>query len=122
MIHVYWLHQLFQSLSQMIHKIDTYHLHNCYNKSNSQYSQKMDQVRRRYSDNSTSSEIHAVEKKFVPQYFAQTENQDACNSHQAYVVACMEKANRDGTNCNHAFTKWNACLAKDCGYTRAAAE
>lgn len=77
---------------------------------------------RRNSINSTSSTVSAEERKYTPQFLAKTEYKDACNSHQSFVEACMEKANRSGGNCNNAFASWNACLAKDCGYTQVASE
>ena len=76
---------------------------------------------------STSASTRTMGHKFIPAYEYHAEHNknssntdtgtDACNVHQSFVVACLEKALSGGGDCNHAFSEWNACLAKDCGFT-----
>ena len=82
----------------------------------------MNQVSQTHSSASTINTVSSKQRKFAPQFLAKTQYKDACNRHQSFVEACMEKANRSGGNCNDAFASWNACLAQDCGYTQRASE
>lgn len=74
----------------------------------------MEQLKRHNIPNSNSSN-RSMDEKFVPQLLGE-QNLNVCDAHQALVVACMAKADKSGGNCNDAFSKWNTCIAKDCGF------
>jgi hypothetical protein len=75
---------------------------------------------------SAKSELSATKlgdtyNKFVPQYH-DDDNATVCDAYQSLVVTCLEKSNRSGGSCNAAFSKWNQCLARECGYMQKESE
>ena len=69
------------------------------------------------SNDYSPASIRTAKQKFVPEHDVENGNK-VCNLQEKLVVECMKKAGKAGGNCNSAFSAWNQCLARDCGYTQ----
>ncbi len=66
----------------------------------------------------SATKLNAMDNKFVPQYHHYENAATECDTFQSSVVNCLEEADRSGKSCNVEFSKWNQCLAKECGYVQ----
>lgn len=71
-----------------------------------------------HADGLSDGILIGVVSKYVPEIIDASEisKESVCEKHQALIVQCMERVNTSGGNCNHVFTQWNQCLAKDFGF------